>query len=1173
VAIIVLRCLTGTALANHLQVDSTCGPGVPGSSPPGGVIGRWWMEWNKHDEIGCALSRDADHPEGDGRYVDFEHGQIVWSQGTNMIVAAYATPHGAPSPGITVKWKVLSRFNYDFFNVRWDRDGSGGDQANHVAANDRTSGSYFIPSGDAGRYRIVTEGCDGGFFTDTCRPGFSLPVYVDLDLPDFAHKIDGSSLEPASDVASARSEARDRLLVAAAYKCTRPFPDFSDGGNEFAVIALAKLVMSDESPPTGPGPCAGLTKADLRAQVNDALRRAAKKSDREVGTEIVWYEGALAAAVEGAGAGAALGAVIGSVFPGIGTLVGAGVGAIVGALGGGVGGAIVCHHKGDYDMTLRGLMPIVYTYGTSLDPDVRKHVVDDLLTETGGSDSVRSNVSICGIKLTETENHVLMTESSRYLTNQLRLGEAEEAHSGDPQSPELALARKKYDNTLNGLETWILKRLQDVLKGDLHEYNARPYARLSTMAIRNLAEYGDRGDPSGAVRLAAQLVLDYLAAKVEVSSNNLRRAAPFRRRDEHWTYGPLFGNASDEYTWYLLASSGDTRLLQDLRYGRADWASPDPILFSEVGGFDKPSIGYQIPDLVLDLFFHRFDNPYFQVVRHEALELYAGQGDFLISGGGIWVEDYYTRFAGISLANVPFGLAGLLGDDTHGFPLPTTLMSSWEGVDRNEFIQIAGSSDNSKRANTCVARGFACGMNPTIPRGLYRRIRAVPRPCPHSVAAVFLPKWNALSADQGPLGCAVNDAHAPSEGDGLVQDFERGEMMWSPKTADRSDKYVQTAYVNFDRDIVFEWGDTDPFHYDFFNVRWDKDGTNLGQHAVQSDDANASPRNGGWKVPSSGSGRYRIVVEGCDGHFLGSSTCRQGWSNPIFIELPLPNSCLSAQGDWTFVDLSGPCAPPSAPDQRGFYVAVHSNQCPSKQCSDAAGGGGSYGFFEAAEPTESGFEGFRQSILQSNPAQGWPWAGENHYVASDGRQITFNPHPGSGRLGVTAISGQATSSPFIDDYRLARGDVIEADGKGCVLVKNSRLKQALVLMMKDLTTARVTTVPLTEGLSCATVSLSTPSPRPAAAERCREGFVWREAVREDHVCVTPATRQAAQDDNARAVGRKDPNGGSFGPDTCLSGFVWREATTSDHVCVTPETRGQTAADNADARNRIATNGQ
>jgi hypothetical protein len=230
--------------------------------------------------------------------------------------------------------------------------------------------------------------------------------------------------------------------------------------------------------------------------------------------------------------------------------------------------------------------------------------------------------------------------------------------------------------------------------------------------------------------------------------------------------------------------------------------------------------------------------------------------------------------------------------------------------------------------------------------------------------------------------------------------------MWSPKA--NNDHYLQTAYLNADNNIVFEWGDTAPFHYDFFIVRWDKNGNNVGQHDVQSDDANASPHDGGWTVPTSGTGRYRIVVEGCVGHFLSSSTCGQGWSNPIFLDLPLADSCAAAQGDWTFLDLTGECAPLAAPDQRGLYVAVHSNQCNGSECSNAAGGSGSYGFFEAAALTSSGFSGFRQTILQNNGQRVWSWQGDNEYVASDGRHIFFNPHSGPGHLGVSRITGPVT---------------------------------------------------------------------------------------------------------------------------------------------------------------------
>jgi len=83
---------------------------------------------------------------------------------------------------------------------------------------------------------------------------------------------------------------------------------------------------------------------------------------------------------------------------------------------------------------------------------------------------------------------------------------------------------------------------------------------------------------------------------------------------------------------------------------------------------------------------------------------------------------------------------------------------------------------------------------------------------------------------------------------------------------------------------------------------------------------------------------------------------------------------------------------------------------------------------------------------------------------------------------------------------------------------------------------------------------------------CLNGYVWREAYPGDTVCVTPATRTRAAQDNAAASSRRDPSAG-YGPYGCRSGYVWREARASDLVCVTPNVRAQAKADNAAAAAR------
>jgi hypothetical protein len=80
---------------------------------------------------------------------------------------------------------------------------------------------------------------------------------------------------------------------------------------------------------------------------------------------------------------------------------------------------------------------------------------------------------------------------------------------------------------------------------------------------------------------------------------------------------------------------------------------------------------------------------------------------------------------------------------------------------------------------------------------------------------------------------------------------------------------------------------------------------------------------------------------------------------------------------------------------------------------------------------------------------------------------------------------------------------------------------------------------------------------------CKSGFVWREAVNGDLVCVTPQARQIAANENAAAPGRTLPTG------WCVSGFVWRESRPSDLACVPVASRDRVARENVDAVHNLA----
>jgi hypothetical protein len=82
-------------------------------------------------------------------------------------------------------------------------------------------------------------------------------------------------------------------------------------------------------------------------------------------------------------------------------------------------------------------------------------------------------------------------------------------------------------------------------------------------------------------------------------------------------------------------------------------------------------------------------------------------------------------------------------------------------------------------------------------------------------------------------------------------------------------------------------------------------------------------------------------------------------------------------------------------------------------------------------------------------------------------------------------------------------------------------------------------------------------------DTCRTGYVWREAQPFDHVCVLPASRARAAQENRMALSRIDP-AGAYGPFSCIAGYVWREAFPGDAVCVTPSRRTAVARENAEA---------
>jgi hypothetical protein len=264
------------------------------------------------------------------------------------------------------------------------------------------------------------------------------------------------------------------------------------------------------------------------------------------------------------------------------------------------------HPEGDYDFTLAALTTILYLYGDTPDvlyPETQAHLLDTLLIEEGGTP--RTGVPRTLGLVRETENHLLMTEGSRYLKNRwLMFHGSKSAH---------------HDNRRNGMEAWMLTMLEGLAETGLYEFNSIPYMGYTLTALMNLEAFG-----SEEVRAAARKVLDRANWLYAVGSLDYRRYAPFRRQMKR---ADLTALDADYHTALVRT-----------------WMSRHP------GALDVPALteghhhalwaallDYQLSDETTRWILDK-PSPYFVRVGHgpwASPEIYSGGPGYLLSAGGV----------------------------------------------------------------------------------------------------------------------------------------------------------------------------------------------------------------------------------------------------------------------------------------------------------------------------------------------------------------------------------------------------------------------------------------------------------------------------------------------------------------------------------------------------------
>jgi|GEM_PF-1107350 len=420
------------------------------------------------------------------------------------------------------------------------------------------------------------------------------------------------------------------------------------------------------------------------------------------------------------------------------------------------------HEEGNYDMSQMHLIPIAYRYYDELSADAREHLIiellqrgrirrpnlDDIFTSGGvPNDWSRAGFmeipNFLGIdinvkRIGETENHILTIHTARYLTNQLLY----------QRDHDLS-----HDNRRNGSEDapscteLILGLLRNILRDDFSEYNAKNYQNETRSALLNLCSYAYDHE----VRLAARMVLDYVSAHIAVSSNDLRRMVPFRRRNEdknvsrdglgHMTVGLLETTlGADPNAQHFAILAGNTRAYEtksdfpESDYRPRSWSIKTSGSDGNEAILDALS-EYRLPPSIHDLFVNDQHRRFFQRLHRvpqddeevtgrncDNHEIYAGSPSYLITAGG---NPATHAIDPTFLGKVPPGQEQQLGVamPTSFMPTGTTAGFSHPELHRPnnlqnsalELIQFSKFSADQRVINYGVAPDFACGHNMHTP--------------------------------------------------------------------------------------------------------------------------------------------------------------------------------------------------------------------------------------------------------------------------------------------------------------------------------------------------------------------------------------------------------------------------------------------------------------------------
>ena len=331
------------------------------------------------------------------------------------------------------------------------------------------------------------------------------------------------------------------------------------------------------------------------------------------------------------------------------------------------GSSWALNKKGDYDFTMTVLTTILYFFGDQpslLYPETTKHLLDVLLIEQGNHFRYKAPKTL-GLA-DETENHLLMTEGSRYLKNRWKQLKG----NTDPY----------FDNVANGMETKLSALLTEMVSAGLYEFNSLPYTGYTITALLNLEAFA-----SDKIRKEARDVLDYMNWCYAIGSYQLKHFAPMRRRYDKNGFQEL---TTDYHSVFMKSWLGYYPVKQ----------ADHNIKGADVHAIIGSCMPYRPADKVVQLLTEKGEGYFIQIGhgKNTCPEIYAAGKNFLLSAGGT------NR-----------------GRSSQLVARPIMLFLNDNATNVSGTFHIAGpGADFMHWNNTGVYKNFACAAGPVhIPEG------------------------------------------------------------------------------------------------------------------------------------------------------------------------------------------------------------------------------------------------------------------------------------------------------------------------------------------------------------------------------------------------------------------------------------------------------------------------